>query len=68
MLRGEPVSRGICLYRPPFEEFQVLRVDVDQPGAINIPAQQSPMILLGLESTGVHTLQVSHPCTPITPS
>lgn len=57
-LKGQPVSRGICLYKPPFEEFQVLRVNVDQPGTISIPAQQSPMILLGLESSGTHSLQV----------
>ena len=58
MLRGEPVSRGICLYKPPFEEFQVLRVNVEEPGSISIPAQQSPMILLALDCVGSHTLQV----------
>ena len=58
MLKGEPISRGISLYQPPFEEFQVLRVDVEQPGTISLPAQKSPMMLLGLESTGTHSLQV----------
>jgi hypothetical protein len=69
MLTGEPISRGICLYQPPFEEFQVLRVNVDVPGTIGIPAQKSPMILLGLETSGRHSLQVGsrfaasrHPC------
>ena len=60
MLKGEPVSRGISLYQPPFEEFQVLRVDVEQPGTISLPAQKSPMILLVLESAGQHSLQVCH--------
>jgi mannose-6-phosphate isomerase len=58
MLKGEPLSRGIALYQPPFEEFQVLRVDVERPGTINLPAQKSSMMLLGLESTGQHSLQV----------
>jgi hypothetical protein len=65
MLKGQPISRGISLYQPPFEEFQVLRVSVDQPGSISIPAQQSPMILLGLETAGAHGLQVDSPAAPL---
>jgi hypothetical protein len=57
MLKGEPISRGICLYQPPFEEFQLLRMTVDKPGVTNVPAQESPMILLGLECAGMHSLQ-----------
>jgi hypothetical protein len=65
MLTGQPISLGISLYQPPFEEFQVLRVSVDQPGSICIPAQQSPMILLGLETAGAHGLQVDSPAAPL---
>lgn len=60
-LCGDAVSRGISLYQPPFEEFQVLRVDVTQPGSISLPAQKSPMMLVVLESQGTHSLQVSLP-------
>jgi hypothetical protein len=58
MLRGERLSHCIEVYRPPFEEFQVLRVNVTEEGIVAIPAQKSPMMLLCLEYSGLHSLVV----------
>jgi hypothetical protein len=59
MLRPERVRDCMHRYQPPFEEFQVLSVQVEQAGTVSIPAQRSPMVLLCLYSTGLHCLQVS---------
>lgn len=61
MLLGQRVSECIHKYQPPFDEFQVLRVSVTKEGAVDIPAQKSPMVLTCLSCAGSHSLVV-RPC------
>jgi hypothetical protein len=59
-LQGQQISDCIHKYQPPFREFQVLKVSVDKPGVVNIPAQKSPMMLVCLNSKGSHALLVRY--------
>lgn len=62
-LKPKRVRDSMYCYQPPFEEFQVLAVQVEHAGTVSIPAQRSPMVLLCLQSSGIHCLQVRPRCS-----
>jgi hypothetical protein len=52
VLNGTPVHDHVKLYQPPFEEFEVLAVDVPAGSTVGMPVNQGPMLLLVQRGAG----------------
>jgi mannose-6-phosphate isomerase class I len=46
VLRGEAVHDHVTAFRPPFDEFEVQRIDVPAGEAVTIPTNRGPLLLL----------------------
>lgn len=46
VLRGQAVHDHVKVYRPPFEEFEIQRIEVPAGESVNIPTNPGPLLLL----------------------
>lgn len=46
VLRGERVHDHVKVYRPPFEEFEIQRIEVPAGESVNVPTNPGPLLLL----------------------
>ncbi|CAG9467104.1 unnamed protein product [Pedinophyceae sp. YPF-701] len=60
VLRGDPVAPCRTLYRPPFEEFQIERVDIPPLTEADLGANPGPRIMVVL--MGLAQVRASGPC------
>jgi mannose-6-phosphate isomerase len=46
VLKGEAIHDHVRAYRPPFEEFEIQRIEVPAGETVTIPTNQGPLLLL----------------------
>eukprot|EP00879_Flechtneria_rotunda_P032266 GHRR01035442.1.p1 GENE.GHRR01035442.1~~GHRR01035442.1.p1 ORF type:complete len:135 (+),score=56.13 GHRR01035442.1:93-497(+) len=52
VLRGEVVHDHVRVYRPPFEEFEIQRIEVPAGETVTVPTNPGPLLLLVHQGTG----------------
>jgi mannose-6-phosphate isomerase class I len=46
VLKGQAIHDHVRAYRPPFEEFEIQRIDIPAGETVSIPTNQGPLLLL----------------------
>lgn len=46
VLRGERIHDHVKVYRPPFDEFEIQRIEVPAAETVTVPTNQGPLLLL----------------------
>lgn len=55
MLRGQAVHDHVKVYRPPFDEFEIQRIDVPAGETVELPPNPGPLLLLVHKGAGTAT-------------
>lgn len=52
ILEGDVVDEHVKVYRPPFDEFEVLSINISEGTSATLPVNQGPILLLVQKGTG----------------
>jgi len=51
-MQGREVARGLWLYRPEFDEFEVWKMELADEGSLSLPRTKGPVIAFCLSGVG----------------